>query len=295
MGGDRVRRWTSEADGAQLSVESFGSPTDPTVLLIAGASQSMVWWEDDLCVRLAEAGRHVVRYDHRDTGRSTTSPAGRPGYTAGMLATDPLRIMDAMGVERAHLVGLSMGGGIAQQLALTHPGRVATLCLIATSPLLPPGGPPLPPPAPRVRATFTDPRPEPDWSDRDAVVAHRVEAERPYAGALGFDEARTRRLATLEVDRTRDMRAAMTNHLLLAGEPPTMRTLDAVRAPTLVLHGTTDPMFPFEHGEALADLIPDARLVALPGAGHQQPPPELWPLALSAISEHTGRDRGVAR
>lgn len=278
---------TISTDGVELCIETFGDPTDPTVLLIAGGAQSMVWWEDDFCGRLAKAGRHVVRYDHRDTGRSTSSPAGQPSYTGDDLATDPLRILDALGVDRAHLVGLSLGGGIAQRLALEHPERVRTLCLASTSPWVATKQEhSLPGPTPQIAVTFTNPDPEPDWSDRDAVIAYRIDAERPYAGSLGFDEARYRALAIQEVDRTQNMAASMTNHFML-DDTPTDARLDQITAPTLVLHGTTDPMFPIQHGEALAAEIPGAKLVPLPGAGHQQPPPEVWDLAVTALVEHT--------
>ena len=279
---------TVTTHGIDLCFETFGDPADATVLLIAGGGQSMVWWEDEFCDRLAKAGRHVIRYDHRDTGRSTTSPPGRPSYTSQDLGADPLRILDALGVGRAHLVGLSLGGGIAQRIALEHPSRVRTLCLASTSPAVQAEhGRELPPPTPRVMATFTDPGPEPDWTDRDAVVAYRVEAERPYAGSLGFDEPRYRRLAVQEVDQTRDMAASMTNHFVLDEDSPNDARLEQITAPTLVLHGTTDPMFPMEHGQALAAEIADAQFVPLPDAGHQQPPPELWNLAIAAIVKHT--------
>ena len=275
-------------DGTELCFETFGDPADATVLLIAGGGQSMVWWEDDFCARLADAGRHVVRYDHRDTGRSTSSPAGRPSYTGTDLATDPLRLLDGLGLAAAHVVGLSLGGGIAQYLALEHSERVRTLCLSSTSPWVPTQhGHSLPGPAPQIAATFTDPDPEPDWTDRDAVIAYRVDVERPYVGSLGFDEPRVRRLAVQEVDRTRDMAASMTNHFILDEDPTTDARLDQITAPTLVLHGTTDPMFPIAHGEALAAEIPGARFLALPGVGHQQPPPEVWDLVVAAVVEHT--------
>ncbi len=274
-------------DEVTLCVETFGSPADPPVLLIAGGAQSMVWWEDDFCARLAGGGRFVVRYDQRDTGRSTTSPAGRPTYTAEDLATDPLRVMDALGLPSAHVVGLSIGGGIAQCLAVTCPERVRTLTLMSTSPAGPTGGPALPGPEPRVAATFTAPDPEPDWTDREAVLAYRVQVERPYAGTLGFDEPRVRALAAREIDRTTDMAASMTNHFRLGDAWPAGAGLADIAAPTLVLHGTADPMFPLAHGQALARLIPDAQLVELDGVGHQQPPPERWDTAISALRRHT--------
>ncbi|HEV8153247.1 MAG TPA: alpha/beta fold hydrolase, partial [Solirubrobacteraceae bacterium] len=99
--------------GAELCVETTGDPGAPPILLIAGASSSMDYWDEELCRRLAGRGRRVVRYDHRDTGRSTSYPAGAPGYTGADLTTDALAVLDGLGLDRAHLVGLSMGGGIA--------------------------------------------------------------------------------------------------------------------------------------------------------------------------------------
>ncbi len=281
--------------GVELCVETFGSPHDPAVLLIAGAAQSMVWWEDDWCGLLAAGGRFVVRYDHRDTGRSTSSPAGHPAYGGIDLATDPLRVLDALRLPDAHLVGLSMGGGVAQVVAVTSPERVRTLTLVSTTPAGPTQGGTLPGPAPRVAATFSSPDPEPDWADREAVLRYRVEAERPYAGALGFDETRVRLLAAREVDRTTNMAASMTNHFLLDDAWPADADIGRITAPTLVLHGTTDPLFPVEHGRALARLVPGARLVELAGVGHEQPPPQRWDVAVPAVLDHTARRRPPSR
>ncbi len=270
-----------------LCVETFGDDAAPTLLLISGAAESMDGWDPEWCRELAAGGRRVVRFDHRDTGRSTASPPGRPTYTSTQLGTDPLRVLDALGVGRAHLVGLSMGAGIAQELAARHPDRVETLTLIACSP----AGrradrSPLPGAEPRVARTFDDPLPEPDWDDRDAVADHLVESYRPYAGSLGFDQAATRRLVEHVIDRTTDIEAATKNHWLLAGESEGFAMAD-IAAPTLVLHGTTDPMFPFPHGEALAREIPVATLVPMPGMGHERPPGSLRPRATEAILRHT--------
>ncbi|WP_214402247.1 alpha/beta fold hydrolase [Pseudonocardia lacus] len=271
-------------DGVDLCIEEFGDAADPPLLLIAGGGQSMVWWDREFCARLAAGGRHVVRYDHRDTGRSTTTPAGRPTYTFADLATDPLRLLDHLGVERAHMVGMSLGGGIVQHLAVEHADRVASLVLIASSPAGPGGADSgLPPMSPAVAATFADPDPEPDWTDREAVIAYRIAVERPYVGTLGFDEQRVRRLSTLEVDRTTDMAASLTNHFVLEGGWSGRRHLSGISAPALVLHGTADPLLPLPHGRALAREIPGARLVTLPGVGHEIPPPPLWDLVVSEV------------
>jgi pimeloyl-ACP methyl ester carboxylesterase len=278
-----------DAAGVELCLETFGDPSDPAVLLISGATASMDWWEPTFCARLADAGRFVVRYDHRDTGRSAASPTGNPAYSFDDLATDPLRILDALGIERAHLVGVSMGGGIAQFLAAHHADRLLTITLIATSA----GGErdsaaALPPPEPRVRQLFENPPPAPAWEDRGAVLDRMVEVERVFAGSLGFDERRVRRIAGVVVDRTRDLEASVTNHWVLKGESGPFRLTD-INLPTLVLHGTDDPFFPLEHGRALADGIPGARLVVLGGMGHEVPPPPLWDRVVAEIVRHTDR------
>jgi pimeloyl-ACP methyl ester carboxylesterase len=274
-------------DGAELCVESFGDHADPAVLLVSGAAASMDMWDAEFCGLLAAEGRFVIRYDHRDTGRSTTSPVGRPAYTAEDLTTDPVRVLDALGVDRAHLVGLSMGGGIAQEVAALHPHRLQTLTLIATSAAGDGADPTsLPGMEPGVAAAFEDPAPQPDWDDRAAAVDYLVEIERPYAGTLGYDEERARRKAERVVDRTRDLAASVTNHWVLAGEAIPFRLAD-ISVPTLVMHGTADPMFPLPHGEALAAEIPGALFVRMEGMGHEMPPPPLWDLVITTLVWHT--------
>lgn len=278
------------ANGVDLCIETFGDAGDPAILLIGGGAGAMDWWEDAFCERLAAGGRHVIRYDHRDTGRSASYPAGTPGYTYRDLAADPIGILDALGIARAHLAGLSMGGGIAQLLALEHPERVATLTLFATSPVqgddldLPPVGEAL-------EATSDAPGPPPDWSDRAAAITAIVEGERPYAGELGFDEDHVRAIAARVVDRTTDIEASMTNHFVLDDGEPIRSGLDQIVAPTLVLHGTSDPLFPMGHAEALVREIPDARLIPLEGVGHQYPPRQVWDVVIPAMLAHTSAPR----
>src|SRR6201999_3186498 len=131
----RVRdRWTRmetmiEANGVALCAETFGEPDAPAVLLIHGASASMLWWAEERCERIAADGRFVIRYDNRDTGRSVSYPAGRPEYSLLDMAGDAVGVLDAFGIEQAHVVGRSMGGGIA---LLADPARVSTLTLVTT-------------------------------------------------------------------------------------------------------------------------------------------------------------------
>jgi pimeloyl-ACP methyl ester carboxylesterase len=114
-------------NGVTLYVDTYGDPSDPTILLIGGAGGSMDWWEPDFCRQLAGGGRCVIRYDMRDTEQSVTYPPGRPGYTGEDLANDAVGVLDALGVRTAHLIGISMGGALAQRIAAEHPERVNAL------------------------------------------------------------------------------------------------------------------------------------------------------------------------
>jgi len=209
---------------------------------------------------------------------------------------DALGVLDAYGVQTAHLVGLSMGGGIAQDIALRCPDRVESLTLICTSPAVPgdPGSPALPPPAEHIQALFAAPPPDPDWSDREAVIQWFLNTEKAFAGSIPADDNRIRAIAGQAYDRTTNM-AASQNHWRLGGEvldaDPAPRSLAEITAPALILHGTEDPLFPYPHGEALAARIPDARLVPLEGGGHQMPAPEVWDTVITEILRHTSSDR----
>src|SRR4051795_5431296 len=152
---------TIEADGVCICAEAFGEPADPPVLLVMGMGASMLWWDDGFCAALAAGGRFVVRYDHRDTGRSSTYPPGRPPYGGDDLVADAARVLDGYGIARAHVVGLSMGGALAQLLALDFADRVASLVLMSTSPAGPADD--LPSAADAYLALLRDARV--DWSD----------------------------------------------------------------------------------------------------------------------------------
>ncbi|WOC13298.1 alpha/beta fold hydrolase [Gordonia sp. MP11Mi] len=277
-----------EFESVSLAVDEFGDKSAPPVLLIAGATQSMDWWTPDFCERLAAEGLYVIRYDQRDTGASTASPPGRPAYEGIDLANDPIRILDALGVDAAHLVGLSMGGGIAQYLGVTAPQRVRTLTLIESSPM---GGDPgeLPPPDSSLTAAENELPVVNNWNDASTVIDYRVEAERPYRGSFGFDEDRIRAIATIEFGRAKSIESSLLNHFLVAGE--THADPSAVTMPTLVIHSDSDPLFPLPHGLALARMIPRATLLRVNGMGHEAPPPKMWDVVIPAIVDHVGRYR----
>jgi pimeloyl-ACP methyl ester carboxylesterase len=275
-----------EANGVELCTEAFGDPADPPILLIMGTGASMLWWEEGFCRILADGGRYVIRYDHRDTGRSVNYEPGRPGYTGDDLVADAVGVLDAYAIQAGHLVGASAGGAFAQLLALAHPDRVRSLVLISTSFAVPIERH-LPPPTDEFGRGVASL--EVDWSDRESVIEYLVAYSRVLAGGQRpFDEAAARDLARREVERARDVAGAQ-NHDRLRGAASVAKPLSAIAAPTLVIHGTADPMFPIEHGEELADEIPDASLLRLDGAGHGVERAD-WETIARAILTHTAEE-----
>jgi pimeloyl-ACP methyl ester carboxylesterase len=270
-------------NGVELCVEEFGPSTAPAVVLVPGAASAFDWWDDEFCLLLAAGGYRVVRYDLRDTGRSTTGPLGAPGYTGDDLVDDLAALILVLDLAPAHIVGVSFGGGIAQQIAISHPALVASLTLQSTSP----GSDGLPSISPALAASFAHDEVPPDWTDRDSVFRTMLADEIRYGGEIPVDEDRIRRIADRIFDRSFDLSAGA-NHWSVTSARGRRDQLADITAPTLVVHGTRDPLFPIEHGEALAREIPSARLLRVPGLGHQFPPPETWDLLVPAILEHLG-------
>jgi pimeloyl-ACP methyl ester carboxylesterase len=278
-------------NGVELCTESFGDPADPPIVLVVGIGGSMLWWQDGFCRLLAGHGRFVIRYDQRDTGKSTTYEPGRPGYTGGDLLADAVAVLDGYRIAPAHLVGVSAGGALVQLLALDFPSRVRSLVLISTSPATP-GDRSLPPPTATfgqfVRSATVD------WSDADSVIDYLVAYARVLAGEeRRFEEAEVSDLVRRDAERARDF-AALQNHELLEDDDKPRRPLSSIQAPTLVIHGTADPMFPLPHGEALASEIPSARLLRLEGAGHGVQRAD-WDVVTEAIATHTAKSSNEQR
>ncbi len=272
-----------EANGVELCTEPFGEPGDPPVLLVMGIAASMLWWEEGFCRLLAEGGRFVIRYDHRDTGRSLTSEPGRPRYAGPDLVADAVGVLDAYELLAAHVVGVSAGAAFAQLLALGFPDRVLSLVLISTSP------------ATRVERSLPSATErfseflasaDVDWSDRGSVIEYLVAYERMLAGGVRpFDEVAWREFVGRDVERGRDIAASQNHTMIPEGDVPS-EPISSIAVPTLAIHGTADPMFPLAHGQALAEEIPGARLLTLEGAGHGVDRTD-WKTIARAILEHT--------
>jgi pimeloyl-ACP methyl ester carboxylesterase len=255
---------TVEANGVALGVERFGDAAAPLVLL-AGAT-TMLSWPDALCAALARGGRHVVRYDLRDSGASTTVDPTAPAYTLRDLAADAAALARELDDRPAHLAGIGVGGMVAQVAALDHPDAFSALTLAGTRPVAPGRvDEDLPDhDAARMKRLFS--RSMADWSDRAAVAAFAA------AGAeiLGDDPAAARAAAERKWDRTPSTEpdVQMANQLgtvfaKLDCKPRWRSRLSALAVPTLVVHGQRDPFFPVGNGEALAREIPGARLLVL--------------------------------
>ncbi|AOB30444.1 hypothetical protein AKI39_06665 [Bordetella sp. H567] len=298
-----IKRGMARAGILRLAYEDWGDPASPVLLMIMGLGAQMVLWPDAFCRELVKAGLRMIRFDNRDVGLSdrvqadTRGPslwrlmlraqfgrASRVPYSLVDMARDTAMLMDALHLQRAHVVGASMGGMIGQVLAATQPDRVATLTLLFSStnqPLLPPTSPALlwkmlrgPPPdaaMPRqkahakgmLRALGTRRYPVPE-AELDQVVdsmAHR-----------GFDAAGVRR-QLMAVLGTGDLRPFC----------------GCIRSPTQVIHGEKDRMLPMAAGKALARAIPGADLHIVPGMGHDLPP-ALWPFLVDLIVSHVAAD-----
>jgi len=255
--------------GISLAAESFGRPTDPALVLVMGATASMLGWPEALCRALAGQGVFVVRFDHRDTGESTTVPPGEASYSVEDMAGDVLAVMDGYGIRRAHLAGMSLGGFIAQMVALQHPERVASLTLIASEPL---GwdGEPLPHISEEFLGHFAV-LGSLDWSQQDTAADFLVESERLCAGSgAPFDAATAKAVALRVLERT-DSPASMFNHGSVTTREDWTGRFRGIACPVLVIHGDEDPILPVENGRAIADGIPGARIEVLSGVGHELP------------------------
>jgi pimeloyl-ACP methyl ester carboxylesterase len=282
-----------QANGVDLCVGTFGDPADPAILLIHGAGSSMLSWDEELCELLAAGRRFVIRYDSRDAGRSVTYEPGAPRYALPDLVADAVGLLDSFGLASAHIVGMSAGAAIAQLLALDHPDRVASLTLASSTPGIPgEEARDLPGVSEELKASFAGEPPQPDWADRAAVIDYLVEAERPYAArSRPFDAAATRDLAGRVFDRSANIAASLTNPFIVDAGDPWRQRLGQVAAPTLVVHGTEDPLFPYGHALALAEEIPGADLLALEQTGHEYFPRATWDLVVPAILRHTSGGR----
>jgi pimeloyl-ACP methyl ester carboxylesterase len=285
------------ANGIRLEYETFGRPDDRPLLLVMGLGTQMTHWDEEFCAALAERGHFVIRFDNRDVGLSTKfDHAGVPNvvammqrgadrssvpYTLDDMADDAAGLLDALGLESAHVCGASMGGMIAQTVAIRHGRRLRSLVSIMSST----GNPSLPPATREAMAVLMAPPP----ADRARSVEAAVHTWR-VIGSPGFpfDEARIRERAGRLYDRGFHPQGVARHFAAILAHGSRVEKLRGVVAPTLVIHGAADPLVPLEGGRDTARSIPGAELLVIEGMGHDLPE-AAWPRLVDAISEHTAK------
>ncbi len=269
-----------QREGMQLCSDAFGDPSHTPILLIMGAMASMMWWEDAFCEQLALRGMFVLRFDHRDTGKSTCFDGPPPPYSVLDMADDALHVLDAYHVHSAHVAGMSLGGMIAQLLAMREPDRIRSITMIASS--VWDDRPDLPPIDARV-LDYHASAAALDWTSRDEVLRYLVEGRRVLLGSgRAFDETAAAELAAMEWNRAVAL-PSMSNHALLTGGEEYYGQCSRLTLPALIIHGSDDAVLPWPHALALSETLPHATLLRLEGAGHELHHND-WPLIVDAIA-----------
>lgn len=292
---------TVEANGLSLAYDAFGNRRDPAVILISGLGTQLLGWEAGFCELLAQQGYWVIRFDNRDIGRSTYfTEAGIPNlqpaiqswmigkgiqkvpapYTIENMALDVVGLMDALQIESAHLVGGSMGGIVAQVTTIEHPGRVKSLtCICSTS-----GDPSLPLPRPEALQFLLSPPP----TSKASYIEHEIHSARVLHEAhYPPDDNETREKAEKVYARGLNPAGSARQLAAVSASVGWKARLPEITTPTLVIHGTEDPLLPYPCGQDIANTIPNATLLTLENAGHTVPKP-MWPEVIGAIAGHCG-------
>lgn len=265
----------------ELYYDAFGSPTEPTLLLVNGLGSQCVNFDDAWCAKFVARGFHVIRFDNRDVGLSThfvDAPVGERGeaYSLSDMAGDAIAVLDANGVERAHVMGLSMGGMIVQTLAIEQPDRL----LSATSVMSHTGEPDHQSSSPEAWAHLT----RAPATNREEYVAGYVAGMRIWGSPAYADENRWRALAERAFDRCFDPLGTRRQFLAIETAPPRADLLRKIDLPVLVIHGDCDTLIGVEGGRRTAELIPGARLEVIEGMGHDYPP-QMWDRWVALIGD----------
>ena len=290
---------TAAANGIEIAYEVIGRPQDRPLLLVMGLGTQMIHWDDELCAMLVERGHRVIRFDNRDVGLSTKlvehgvpnvmtafATAARGGtvqsaYTLSDMAADTAGLLDALDIGSAHVVGASLGGMIAQTLAIEHPARVRSLTSIMSTP----GDRDLPGATPAATAALLTPAP----NDRDGNIARGVQVFRAIGSpGFPFDEDRVRERAARAYDRCFHPAGTARQLLAIMAAGGRRDALRKLRVPALVIHGADDPLVPLACGVDTAEAIPSAERLIIEGMGHDLPR-AAWPRIVDAIAGLTAR------
>jgi pimeloyl-ACP methyl ester carboxylesterase len=285
--------------GIELAYEAIGSPEDPPLLMVMGYGSQLIAWPRAFSELLAAGGHFVIEFDNRDCGLSSKLDGRTPDmeavmaaagagdvaaaaalapYTLSDLADDCVALLDGLGIDRAHVLGASMGGMIAQQMAIEHPDRVLTLISVMSNT----GEPGVGAPTPEALETLLAPSP----TERGAYVETAGAKAMVWASRRYGDRARSEALAAESYDRCFYPEGVTRQLAAMLASGPRAEGLRSLTVPTLVIHGLDDTLIQPDGGERTAELVPGARLLLVEDMGHDRPEP-LWPLLTGAILDHT--------
>jgi pimeloyl-ACP methyl ester carboxylesterase len=285
---------TAKVGPVDIVYETIGDPSDPPLLLVMGLGMQLIHWDRGLCELFAERGFHVIRFDNRDAGLSTQIDAPVPNvmrlmaglpaevpYRLSDMAADSFGLLDQLGIDRAHVVGTSMGGMIGQTMAIETPERVLSLASMLSSP----GDRRVGTPKLRVWSVLMRRAPR----DRDAYIAYFARVFRMIGSpAYRPDDERVRELAGATFDRGHHPAGTARQLSAILASGSRTAALSELDVPTVVIHGESDPLVPLRAGVATARAIPGAELITIPGMGHDMPR-ELWPRFVEAIARNAER------
>ena len=290
---------SATANSIQIEYDTFGGQSSPPLLLIMGLGAQMIMWDDALCHLIASRGFYVIRFDNRDVGLSskfdkasevhnmeilTAIERGEEPnvqYTLDDMADDAIGLLDALKVEKAHIFGVSLGGMIAQTIALRHPSRVLSLISMASTT----GDPSLPPGKPQAVAALMAPPPD----ERNACIDHNANIFSMISGSrYPLDGEVARRVFERSFDRCHYPQGMVRQAAAVIMSGDRTHALRALAVPTLVIHGSEDPLFPIEHGRATAGAVPGGELFIIEGMGHAFGA-AVWPLLVDSIVHHMNK------
>jgi pimeloyl-ACP methyl ester carboxylesterase len=286
-----------DSNGLQIEYETFGKPDSPALLLIIGLADQLIDWDENLCKQIAQRGHYVIRFDNRDTGLSTkiddagvpdimktiealmTGESVNPPYTLEDMADDAVGLLDALAIEKAHICGMSMGGMIAQTVALNYPERVLSLISIYSST----GDPEEPQPKPEAMEVLLAPPP----AEREAYIEFRMKFFNTISGpGFPYDQEWLRNHVAQEYDRSFCPQGAARQIMAILTQKSRKPALASLSMPTLVIHGNDDPLVRVECGKNTASAIPGAKMMIIDGMGHDLPHGGAWPQIVDAIVDH---------
>ena len=287
-----------DANGIQIEYETFGEPDSPALLLIIGLGGQLTFWDEKLCQQLAQQGHYVIRFDNRDAGLSSKiEEAGvpdimktieskmkgetiNPPYTIEDMADDAVGLLDALGIDKAHICGMSMGGMIAQTIVINYPEKVLSLISIYSRT----GDPEEPQAKPEVVELLIAPPPE----ERAGYIEHMLKLWHAIAGpGFPYDEEWLRNFVAQSYDRAYNPEGTARQFVAIMAQKNRRPALKSLSTPTLVIHGADDPLVLVKGGKNTAADIPGAKLMIIDGMGHDMPHGGAWPQIIDAIVDHT--------